>query len=594
MASLLDVDDLRRIDNRTDIIILLGSFGKRQQTVQMGNDIGVDLYLRNIFLHTQNQVVEELGFERQDTVFGAQNLLFIFLQFLRDVALGLCQCLLAHPVGRHLVLVRIAHLQIVAKHIVVTYLQRRDARLLSLAFLYFQQVVLTAIGYLAQLVEFGIHAVSDHPTLLHQLWRVALNLFFDAVLQRLAQVELFPYPFQGLVVGIETGRLDGLDGLQGRLQLHYFARRYTSHSHLRYNTFQVADAMNLLIHTLAELRLAVVILHNVQTLIDRLFVLQRKDHPTAQQSAAHWAHRAVYHIEQRLTVFLHRIDQFQRTDGELVQAHVFILLDARDSRDMPYLCVLRLFQILQDGTCSDDAALQMVHAKALQVLYSEVLQELLTGRLIRIHPVIELERKEAVAELLFKVLLLAAFKEYLLGQEIAQQLLHIVGCSLACQELTRRDIKEGHSIGRLAEMHTGQEVVFLVVQHIVRHRHTRGNQLRNAALHQLLRQLGVFQLVTDSHALAGPDQLGQIGVECMMRKSRHLVAHAARTVVTVRQRDAQDARGGDGIFAVGLIEVATPEQHHSVRMFRLQVEKLLHHRGQLPVFLCHLMISFLF
>ena len=133
-------------------MVLLGRLGKRQQTVEMSNDIRVDLYLRNKLLHTQNQVVEELRLERQNAVFCTQDLLLILLQLLCYIALGLRQRLLAHPFCRHLVLIRVAHLEIIAKHVVIAYLQRRDARLLSLTLLNLQQIVLTTISNLSQFV----------------------------------------------------------------------------------------------------------------------------------------------------------------------------------------------------------------------------------------------------------------------------------------------------------------------------------------------------------------------------------------------------------------------------------------------------------
>lgn len=46
---------------------------------------------------------------------------------------------------------------------------------------------------------------------------------------------------------------------------------------------------------------------------------------------------------------------------------------------MGYLCVQRLLQVLQDGTSSNDATLQVVDAKTLQRLNIEVLEELLVG-----------------------------------------------------------------------------------------------------------------------------------------------------------------------------------------------------------------------
>ena len=72
-----------------------------------------------------------------------------------------------------------------------------------------------------------------------------------------------------------------------------------------------------------------------------------------------------------------------------------------------------------------------------------------------------------------------------------------------------------------------------------------------------------------------------------MGESCHLVAFVI-TIVPVCQRDTQNLRSRYGILAIGFVEVATTEQQHRIRMLRLQVEELLHHRGKLPVFLCHL------
>ena len=299
--------------------------------------------------------------------------------------------------------------------------------------------------------------------------------------------------------------------------------------------------MNLLVYALAEIRFAVVILHDIQAFVDGLLVLERKDHPAAQQATTHRRHRFIDDIEQALAVFLHGINQFQRTDSKLIQTHILILFDARDRCDMPYLRVLCLLQILQDGPRSNHAALQMIYAKALQVLYAEVLQQLLTRCLVSIYPVVELEGKEAVAKLLFEVLLTTPFEEHFLGLKVTQKLLHIVSCTLACQELASRDIEEGHTKGRFAEMHAGQEVVLLVIQHVIRHSHTWRHQLRDASLHQFLRQFWVLQLIADSHTLACSDQLWQIGIQRMMRKARHLVAQAASTIISMCQRDTQDA-----------------------------------------------------
>ena len=105
-------------------MVLFSCLRSREQTVNMGNHIGILLYLGDIFLGSHHKLIEQLLFKRQDFVLCSQDFLFVFLQFLGNVALCLSQSLLTHPFLRNLILIGIAHFQIIAKHIVITYLQR--------------------------------------------------------------------------------------------------------------------------------------------------------------------------------------------------------------------------------------------------------------------------------------------------------------------------------------------------------------------------------------------------------------------------------------------------------------------------------------
>ena len=86
---------------------------------------------------------------------------------------------------------------------------------------------------------------------------------------------------------------------------------------------------------------------------------------------------------------------------------------------MAYLRVLCLLQILQNGTCGNHTTLQMLHTKALQVFYTEMFQQLLTCRLVRIYPVVQLKREELRAKFQFKILLATTLEEHLLWREVA-------------------------------------------------------------------------------------------------------------------------------------------------------------------------------
>ena len=142
----------------------------------------------------------------------------------------------------------------------------------SLSFLDLQEIVLTTIGNVSQLVELCIDTISDHPTLSYQLWRIILDFLLDSVSQALTKIQLFPYSIQGFVLGIKTSCLDGLDGLQSGLQLHHFSRRNPTNSCFRDDTLQVAYSMQLVIDTLSKFWFPIVIFHNVEARVDWLFI----------------------------------------------------------------------------------------------------------------------------------------------------------------------------------------------------------------------------------------------------------------------------------------------------------------------------------
>ena len=134
---------------------------------------------------------------------------------------------------------------------------------------------------------------------------------------------------------------------------------------------------------------------------------------------------------------------------------------------MAYLGMLRLLQILQNSPCGNDSSMQMINTEAFQVLHIKVSQQLLLGSLICEYPVIKLEGEVFGAKEAFKVLFASPVEEDLLGREITQELLHIVCRSLASEELTCGDIKEGDTKRCLAEVDGSEEVVFLVIENVV-------------------------------------------------------------------------------------------------------------------------------
>ena len=240
MASLMDIEHIVVSYHRTYVVVLTRHVGKGQEAVQPGNLVGIGLYGRNELTDALHQLGIELCLQHQYLVLGSQYFFFVFLQFLRDVTLGVSQRLLAYPLLGHLVLVGIAHLDVIAEDVVVANLQAGDAGQVTFALLNLQQVVLARVGNLAQLIEFGTDATLNDTALVDQQRRVVVDFLLDAVAQQLAEVEQLANVVQTGIVGLGTGLLDGFDGPQGYLERHHLAGRHTTYGSLGDDALQVA------------------------------------------------------------------------------------------------------------------------------------------------------------------------------------------------------------------------------------------------------------------------------------------------------------------------------------------------------------------
>ncbi len=583
MPSLADFQHIVVGNDGTYIVVLACCRGKGEQAVQTRYLVRIDLNGRNELAQRLHQLCIELCFQHQYLVLRAENLLFVLLQFLGNVAFGIGKGLLAYPLCRHFVFMRVAHLDVVAKDIIVAYLQAGNFRQLALALLYLQQIILTGVSNPAQLVQFGTDTGLDDTSFINQQRRVIVYLPVDAVADGLADVQLFAYMIQTGIVGLHTSRLDGFNGLQSHLQRHHLTRRDTAYRHFGDDTFQVAYQMQLFLYQFLEIGLAEEVFHHIQPLVNRLHVFQREYQPTFQQAGTHRADGLVYHVQQTAAAIVHAAHQLQAAHCELIQADILILLDACQRSNMPNLRMLRHDEVLQDGSRSYDAVLEMLYTEAFQVLHLEMLQQLLPGRGLGKHPVVQLESEELAAEVSLEHQALATLEKHFFRSKIVQQLVHIVERSLSRQKFARRYIQKSHPASSFAEMDGSQEVVFPVVQHIVVDGYSRRHQFRDATLHQLLRQLRVFQLVANSHTLTGTYQFRQISIERMMWETSHLDG-LPLAVGTFGQGNTENFGRNDSIGGIGFIEVTTTKQHDSIGMLCLQVKELFHHRGKDNIF----------
>ena len=88
MAALTDVDDQRVVHVGAHIVILCCHAAERQQAIQSRHQLRIDLDDGDIFFERLEQVEIKFLLEAADAFLGIQNLLFVFLQLLRDVSLS--------------------------------------------------------------------------------------------------------------------------------------------------------------------------------------------------------------------------------------------------------------------------------------------------------------------------------------------------------------------------------------------------------------------------------------------------------------------------------------------------------------------------
>ena len=352
-------------------MILCCHAAERQQAIESCHQLRIDLDDRNIFFERLEQVEIEFLLEASDAFLGIQNLLFVFLQLLRDVTLGSYQGLLAYPSFGHLVAMRIAHFDVVAENAVECHLERWDLVFLSQSLLELDEVVLAAIGDGTQFVELIAHMLAYHLSLAELDGRFGLDVMADTCSDAVARVDLFTDVLELRQIRFLARLLDLFERTQGYAELDDFARVGTPHGHLANDAFHVAQTAQSFIDRFGKVGVAEEVFHYVQALLDAFGMDEREEHPAVQQTASHRRGGIVYDAEERASALVHCADQLQATHGELVEAHIGLVVDATDGGDMARLSVLCGLQVAQDGSCRRGGKNHLLDTETLQVLRVE-------------------------------------------------------------------------------------------------------------------------------------------------------------------------------------------------------------------------------
>ncbi len=119
MATVADDDGFAVVEFGQTVFVIPGHLGKGNQTIGLSHQPGIEQQRCGVLHDRFHQLVENPEFDGVDFFFSAQNLFFVFFQFLRDIPLDVGERLFPDPVGRDFVLVHMGYFQIIAKDAVV-------------------------------------------------------------------------------------------------------------------------------------------------------------------------------------------------------------------------------------------------------------------------------------------------------------------------------------------------------------------------------------------------------------------------------------------------------------------------------------------
>ena len=358
-----------------------------------------------------------------------------------------------------------------------------------------QKVILASGREGAEFVQLGVHPLADNRPLanLDGGFRVhgALNLAeeFFAVAKASHQF------FQGFAAG-EAG-FDGPGKGESPAQLHHFAGIGFAGGNAAQDAFHIPQLAQVHLRFLQDFRVPGEVFYYVVTGIELLQVHDGHGQPLPQHARTHGAGAFVQGLHQGYAIGPgSALEHLQVAERELVHPHKLGLVNAADGADISETHVLGLFQIYQQSPGAADAQGIRVYGKALEAIYPQLALEALYRGVVHKGPFVY-GRGENVSQTLPEAFFIASLDHQLPGLEGAHQGGNVIQRALRHLELARGNVQEGGAAQVFFHREAAEVVVLLGVQHVLPEGDAGRNNLRYAALDQLLGKLGVFQLVAD-------------------------------------------------------------------------------------------------
>ena len=332
VTSLGDGQHIAVVHHGAAVVVFRSDLRQRSQYIQLGNGIGGALDTIQLCTDAFQQFVKQAAFQRDEPLVCAKDLAFQLLQLLCDVTLAGGKGLLADVGLRHKVLVGVAHLDEVAKHMVIADFQLWNAGLLPQAGFQLRQHALGVIADGAQLVHLSMVTLGDNTAILEGGGRVRVYCGINArldVLQRVdAGSKLGEFrAVAALSLLAQTGQTvaglgKGVDFLRCGRAVHRAGHQ----------ALQIRDVVQFFGQVAAHHGLTHQRLHCVQAVVDKLAGNERLLNPAAQHTFAHGGAGLIQHPQQGAALFAaaQGLGQFKVCPGDRRKPHELSFVVSND------------------------------------------------------------------------------------------------------------------------------------------------------------------------------------------------------------------------------------------------------------------------
>jgi hypothetical protein len=325
-----------------------------------------------------SQLLEQFVFQRIGPFFGGQDFFFVFLEFRRNVPLGVLDRLFANVLRRNLFSMDIGDLNVIAEDIIERDLER-NARPLRFVCLILRNPVFAAASQDTQFVEFGIETATDESAFpIRQRTLINLRGF-----QRRAKF--------GTRINVRPQCLDKL----ARKRFEYFPKerqhpkRFGNERQVPWlgsimenfclEPLQIVNPTEIFPKIADNSIVLKKFLNGIKTEIDLRNVGQRTGDPLTEEPGPHWRNAAVQYGKERTVAaaFSDRSSEFEASTTCLVDFQLATGPMRRDGIDLgqpQFLRFLEKFENRSGGADCGHIALGVRKAESFERCRAEVFE----------------------------------------------------------------------------------------------------------------------------------------------------------------------------------------------------------------------------